>query len=862
LSPIDVSIGNFTGAGIQAVTKSGGNQWKGSLYQYVTTGKGSNNESGENPDHPERTVVNSRKGFQIQGAVRPNRLFYYLNGELERNASATKFSASQYSGYSRDPGLWNILSNTIKETYHYDPGSLWDKTATVNADRLAIRIDWNAGAKSKYTFSFRYSLGDRNYVYENDSKQLHFSNDGYHLLSKTTTYTAEWKTTRLFRGANRLLLTYTHITDERSPNGKPFPHVRINDGEGVIQFGTDVNSGINDLSQKNLTLYDKYSFWWGRHLIHLGIDGEYNQVQNAFIQNSFGNYSFSSLSNFLTQSHPSGYQLGIPLLDNWVTDRTASAARFSKMKISFFLGDQFSPVARLRLQMGIRMDYHRLLNAPAENPFVNDSLLPILQKYYPIETIRSGAAATIPVSLSPRLGLVYAIPEKGMVLEGGLGLFAGRIPLVWPGGSYLYDGLKVGGYTASPAALQQMRFRPDPYQQWKPAETGSVLNKIPLDLMEPSLSLPKRFTGTFHAEKKWLTGWKFEMDISFSKMLKELQYTQINLLPPADTVSGPDNRWVYTSSNGGLIPIRPDGSNPFGYVILIGNQKGKKGSAQTFDAALSKSNGNGWQWQCRYSWGKSRVYQDGSSSINSSQWRLVESVNGRNRLVLSESDHSPGHRIFLLLTKEIRTRLQKIACSISLTYTGSSGNGFSYVYGGLGMTRDDGLFGDYDLIYIPDPSSLETMIFLPLSDAGETYSPAEQKKAFGQYLEKTPYLQKRRGQYAERNGSRTPFMHRADLGLQKKIQIGSGKHRIYGQWMLDIYNILNLINNNWGRVYEVPFDAYPLLEFAGYTGNGALIPQYRFHPKTNHETPWKIATSYHPLYSSFWSIRLGLKISL
>lgn len=860
LSPFDVSLGNFTGAGIQAVTKSGSNQNKGSVYQSYA--------GAIRPDHLIEAVPvtegnnyqSRRTGLQLQGAFKPNRLFYFFNAELERNVYPKRFPVEQYTGTTRDPGLLNILSRTLTDTYHYDPGSLWYQQDIINADRLAIRIDWNAGSRSKFTFSYRYALGDRTYTNQNDNKHLHFSNDGYHLDSRTQTFTAEWKTAGGHNGANSLLLTHTKVTDNREPNGSPFPSVRINDGDGVIQFGTDNSSGINYLSQRNLTLFDKYSFWAGKHLFHLGTDWEFNHVHNAFIQNSFGHYSFSSLGNFLTQAHPSGYQLGMPLLDSMVTDQTKSAAKFSKLKASFYLGDQYRPSARLSLEFGIRIDYHRLLQTPAENPFVNDSLLPVLARYYDIRQTRSGIAPRISPSVSPRIGFLYAIPMKGIIIQGGMGLFAGRIPLVWPGGSYQHNGLMTSGYLATPAVLQQIRFRPDPYHQWGLTETGSEPSKITIDLMSPTLALPKRFSGTLSIEKKWIQGWTAGLSIGYGKTVAELQYTNINLLPPVNRVSGPDNRWVYSSDNNARIPLRADGYNPFDYVILVGNRQGNKGYTHSFSAVISRKPVLGWEIYSHYSWGKSIGSQDGRSSINSSQWRFVESVNGRNELELSESDYSPGHRVFVLLSKDLKGRSGKNAFHISFSYTGSSGTLFSYVYGGGSLTRDDGLYGAYDLVYIPDAVSLESMIFLPFLESGKTYSPEEQKTAFGRYIEQTPYLQKRRGQYAERNGSRTPFSHRADLGLKKTIPVSLGNHRYYIESSLDIYNVLNLINSNWGRVYEVPYDAYPLLSFAGYAGNGGYIPQYYFDPKNLTQTPWEIAGSNYPLYSSFWVLRLGMRI--
>ena len=201
--------------------------------------------------------------------------------------------------------------------------------------------------------------------------------------------------------------------------------------------------------------------------------------------------------------------------------------------------------------------------------------------------------------------------------------------------------------------------------------------------------------------------------------------------------------------------------------------------------------------------------------------------------------------------------------TVSLTYTGQSGSPFSYVYGNRSMTRDDGIFGAYDLIYIPSTDDLLQMEFLPNTINGKNYTPDQQKEALEKFLQSDPYLKKHRGNYAERNASRTPFTQRVDVKLKLDIKLRMSKHFYDVQLSFDIFNAGNLINPNWGFQYEMPFDHFALIDFAGYRMQGHFIPQYRFNPEwVNTGTPRYINTSGVPAYSSVWSSQLGIRITL
>ncbi len=857
LSPYDVSMGNFTGGSINAITRSGTNKTEGSVYHFFSN-KSLTGKNNLNPDLQD--FATNTSGIRLQGAFTPNRFFYFLNMEIQRDRYPKPFDLTTYNGNTKDKNIINILTHTLRSTFHYDAGSFVDETASVNADRLVMRIDWNIHNRNKLSISNRYTAGQKINTYAGTPTAIHFSNSGFLLHTLTNSTSVEWRTVFRNNHFHKLTATFTTVTDDRGPLGKAFPRVRINDGMGAIIFGTDNSSTINLLTQQNWTLFDKYSFVYGKHHINMGLDVVYNRVYNAFIQNSFGNYTYASVSDFLTHQHPSAYQLGFSLVDKRNDNHTAASAKFSVLKTAWFVNDELKTSTKFSWQFGVRAEQYRFLNNPAGDDTINAVYLPILARYYDIQNTSSGRAPAFAVSISPRMGWMYH--NNAWIIRGGWGIFSGSIPLAWPGGIYNNNGVFTGGYSANQQQLYSIRFRPDAYKQWNPSETGTVINKEPLNLMSKGFTMPNLFRTSLFIEKKINSNWSASAEIMFSKNLNEIKYTNINLLPATDTASGPDNRLIYSLVNNGKIPLTANGANPYDYIILLGNNRTQTGYAQSISTTLTKRSFTGWNMELSYTCGSATAVNEGTASVNLSQWRFIETVNGRNHTLRSVSDFSSGHKLFAWMHKQYFFADNKMSFHISLSYTGQSGSPFSYVYGNMSMTRDDGVYGAYDLIYIPTREELSQMNFLSNTVNGKTFTPEEQKEAFEKYLQNDAYLQKHRGQFAERNAKRTPFTHRFDLQLKQDFKLRIGKQQYHIQASFDLLNAGNLVNPNWGLQYEVPFDHFALLDFAGYQGTGPFIPQYRFNPEIlQKQGPWDTRFANLPAYASRWSSQIGIRIT-
>ncbi|MCE3282030.1 MAG: outer rane receptor for ferrienterochelin and colicin [Chitinophagaceae bacterium] len=863
ISPYDASIGNFTGGGINAITRGGTNITKGSVYYYYRN----QDLTGKTPFGPKEQATKLSPfnyktcGFRLGGAIIKNKLFYFINAEVQRDIRPQRFDFNQYNGNLKgDMASLLALGDTLRKRYNYQPGGFLDNDEIVNADRLSLKFDWNVNTRHKFSGSYRYTKGLRYNTNTSNSTTIHFYNNGYLFPTITHSASFELKSITGKRSNNKLLITVTQVKDDRDPLGQPFPRVSIFDGAGIIVFGTDNSSTQNLLEQSNVSVQDVFRFNWRRHAVLVGGEYELNKVNNVFIQNTFGNYQYNRLADFYNNTAPRVYTVGYPLTDSLLSDATAAAARFRVVKASVFITDEYRPKQGLTITMGLRSDFYHIPETPPADAFTSDSALPKFMQYYDLHGARPGQRLRIPPSVSPRLGFSYAFRDKGVVIRGGVGMFSGRVPLAWPGGIFNNTGVSQGGFTANnsqnAAAIGNIRFRPEPNAQWRPGDLGIPAGKGGLNLVSSTLNMPKLWRTSLAVDKTFPRGWASSLESVFSRNISEIHYMNINILPPTLVSAGPGSRNVYPLPV--AIPIQWNGHNPYDHAILLTNIHGPKGFAYNLSFTLDKSTRNDFQFSFSYGFGHSIVMNEASSSVNLSQWRLMETVQGRNYIERSVSDFAQGHRIFIYTRKKFSYARKRFATTISLVYTGQSGAPFSYTYQNS-MTRDDGFGGDYDLIYVPTRADLQSMRFLPNPVGGVTYTQDRQRAALDTYIENDRYLRRRRGRFAERNGSRLPFTHVADLKIAQDLNLAIHGKRYQLQLTLDIFNFTNLLNRDWGRTYFVASDQFALLTFAGYVSSTDLTPQYRFNP--NYSWPYDISTSTVPAYSARWMGQVGVRFN-
>jgi hypothetical protein len=873
ISPYDASLGNFTGGGINAITKQGTNKIKGSLYYVIAneklTGKTPNGDKAAATRFAE--FNNKTSGFTLGGPIVKNKLFFFINAETQKNAAPQPFNTATYLGSSSIAQI-NALAQTLKGApYNYDPGDFIDNADTREATRIATRFDWNINAKHKLTVSYRYSELIRNNPARSTASTINFYNNGELFPSVQNSASLELKSVVSKTISNNLLISFTGVNDDRKPLGSIFPRVSIRDGSANIIFGSENSSTQNLLKSDNWLVRDIVRLNAGKHQLSAGVEWEFNDITNIFIQNTFGNYQFASINAFLTGA-PTQYTLGYSLVDNVKDDKTTAGALFKFGRGTAFINDEYRASDKLTLNFGIRADYYKMLSNPKADPYANTVALPVMAQLYDLRGAQSGLKPNIPMVISPRIGFTYKIPEEGLVIRGGTGIFAGRMPLVWPGGIFNNNGINQASFTVSSSQNSTSLplitgFKADPNNQWTAAQLGiTTTPKGSLNLTSETLKLPTVWRSSIAADKKLGNGWSSIFEITLTKNISEIDYVNLNLSAPIGRSVGPDSRLVYAT--GGTLGNRVNipGGNPYTDVILLTNTPSTKdkGFAYNFVASLTKRTNTGFTFDVNYAFGNSLIMNEGTSSVNYSQWRFTETVNGRNNINRNISDFSQGHRIFAYLSKKFSYAKNKLATTVSLTYTGQSGSPVSYVYAGSAMVRDADPSGGLtnDLIYVPTSSDLAGMTFLSNTVNGVTFTPDQQKAALNTFIQNDGYLKTRRGQFAERNGGRTPFTNILDFRIAQDFNIKLGKDRVQFQLVYQIANVGNLINRNWGRNYFAANDQVGLVTFVGYASTTNLTPQYRFNPAFNTNGAFNVSDSPVPNYGSRWFSQLEFRLNL
>jgi outer membrane receptor for ferrienterochelin and colicin len=892
ISPYDASLGNFTGGGINAITKSGTNTTKGSVYYFFRN----QDLAGKTPTGDKELATkfadfqNKTYGFSVGGPIIKNKVFYFINAETQRDERPQPFDVSNnYQGLTKTPAQIQRLRDTLAARGGYDPGTYFDNPERIEAERIATRIDWSINNQHKLSVSYRYTKADRYNTNTSSTTAIQFGNNGWLQPNRTHSVSAELKSIVGKSGSNKFLLTYTNVSDDRGPIGSPYPRIIINDGTGTnnnngLLIGPDPSSNINVLLQKNWSIIDVYKVNIGKHVLSIGGEWEYNDVKNAFVQRTWGEYWYDSLAQFYANARPRQFRTAYSLLDGVASDATDAAAKFKIGKVSFFINDEIRVNDNISLNFGLRADYYKWLSIPTTDAFTNNVAIPKFAALYDMQGAQSGQAPTVPVSISPRFGFTYKIPEENIVVRGGVGLFTGRIPLVWPGGVFNNNGLFLGGYIANSgtnaAAWNNVRFRSNPYGQWTAAELGIGLNKGGLNLISEKFRNPRIFRTSIGIDKKLGNGWTSTFEGLFSKNISEVYYTNLNAQAPIGSVSGAgfgSGRLVYNPSSLPLVGT----TNPYDNAILLTNNQGPKGFAYNLALTVDKRSRDGFNFNFNYSYGNSVVTNEATSSVNLSQWQFMETVNGRNNLGRSNSDFSAGHRIFTYISKKFTYAKKSMATTISLVYTGQSGSPFSYVYSGA-FTRDDanaGGSGGNDLIYIPSASEMNRISIAAQNSGSTASAPARdlQISSLNSYIGEISYLNQRRGQFAERNGSRLPFTNIIDLKIAQDFNVKVAGHRYQFQITYDVFNFGNMLNRDWGRNYFLNNDQIAIMTFRGYTTPGNLNPTnaqisstyggvntqpvLQFNPSNIGRSPWNVSTSSVPSVAARWISQLGVRFN-
>ena len=839
VAPYDVKLGGFSGGGINAVTRSGSNQVEGSAYWFHRNEKLAGKTPTDNAD-ADRTRLDdfsaNTYGFRIGGPIIKNKLFFFVNGEIQRDKTPQPFNFSDYEGNSTQADL-DAFASKLKSV-GYEPGQYLGRTSTLEGEKFIARIDYNLSDKHKLMLRHSYTKGTSTSLNRSSNTSINFENNGIFFPSTTNSTALEFSSLFSNSLSGNLTVGYTTVRDDRDPVGSDFPNVFIRDGNGSISAGSELYSTGNELNQDVLTLTYNLNLYKGKHTFTFGTHNEFISVYNLFVRRAFGYYEYNSMADFINDVKPNRYRRSYSLLPGDVIgDGSKAAADFSAMQLGLYAQDEIAVNDRFKVTVGLRVDLPSYSdNPPVATAFRDSVSAKVTAAGYDLHGAQAGKMPSQQVMFSPRAGFNYDLMGDGsLTIRGGVGLFTSRIPFVWPGGSFTNNGVTLADMDAKNNKIpdQTSYFIPDPNKQYRNEDFGLSSGSSQIDLFAENFKFPQVLRASLAADKKLSDGSTVTLEGIFTKTLNSVVYQDVNLKQSTTNLTGADDRTIYPGS-------RIDGN----YTQIIVGSNTSEGFGYNATLQWLKPFRNGFTAMAAYTFGRSKSVNDLTSSQNSSNWQYNESINGRNDLPLAYSDFDLGSRVVGFLSYRLEYA-NFGATTFSLFYEGLSGQRYSYSY--RGNLVNDGVY-DNDLIFVPENQSQINLVDIP---NGATA--AQQWADLDAFIKNDDYLSGRRGQYAERNGARMPFTNVVDLKVAQEFFIKAGSRRHTFQVTFDVFNFTNLLNKNWGRRTYVTNDNYLLVGVNKNSTTGNY--DYTFQkPKGD---VWNIDDA--GLISSRWQGQLGLR---
>ena len=865
VAPYDVTQAGFTGAGVNTVTKSGTNNFTGTIYGFYR------NEglTGKKVDG-NKVVVSKldqyQAGLAFGGVLKKDKLFYFVNFETEqRNDAPTSFVAqtSENLGKSNTARVLqsdlDAVRTILKQKFGYETGDYQGFNYKQKSYKWLAKLDWVINSNNSLSFTYNgldaskekpahpSAIGRRG----PDFTTLQFRNSGYRINNKLQSFGTELKSNFGNKYANKLRLVYTRFRDTRDPLSAPFPVLSLNKNNvRYIVAGHEPFSINNILNQDAFQATDNFNIILPKHTFTFGASYESFKFANSFNLQGYGNgifTNFNDISDFLTKvpnDEPfllnpnfSGLE-PISAAQSYAKNRAAADQwtfyYLTVAQISVYAQDEWKASKNFRLTYGLRVDAPSYNNASFKNPNINldGTFKGSFQEGSPTiannddqvlfdengKRISNGVNKDLDNTrfptkkplFSPRIGFNWDVKgDKTLQLRGGSGLFTGRFPFVWIGNQQANP--YTGFYNATAKNFQ-----------W-----------------------PQIWRSNLGLDYKASFGTVFSADIAYSKDRKAMMVRNYNLGTPTGVLNSTtgDNRSIYKASDKGT-----DGPFANQTYVFTNTNKGYQ-----FNVSLQAQHTfkKGFYIQASYNYLVAKDASSISAEISSDAFDRNPILNNANAAINSTSLYGNTHRFVLAGIKKFDYGKDNVyGTTISFFANWVSGDRFAYVYGG--DINNDGT-GTNDLMYVPTDAEVSNMQFAPYTDAlGITQSPETQRTTFKSYIASDKYLSSRRGRYTEKYAGQTPWFSQMDLRILQDFNFKNGSKKQTIQFSIDIQNFGNLISSKWGvRKVATSSGFFQPISVNGFTTEGQ--PIFTFDPSL------KSTFNSSPDLISRWQMQFGLR---
>ncbi|TVP50316.1 MAG: TonB-dependent receptor [Mongoliibacter sp.] len=885
LAPYDVRQGGFTGAGVNAITRSGDNTFKGSAYYFLRNDQMQGTKIGEN-FIPQNDARNEIMGFRLGGPIIKDKLFFFVNYETETELRPSILRRAARDGETPDGQFIsrvplseaNFVRDRLQSVYGYDAGAPDSYPFNSEQTRLNVRLDYNINQNNKLTVRYNdYSAftdvptngNSIRYIqtrYFNTNRTgvegINFRNANYTNDRRVQSIVAELNSRIGSNMSNQLNIGYTSVTDPRRgiPGGQNFPFVEVlePDESGNLLYymsmGNELFTVGNLLENNILNITNNFSLFKGKHTYTFGGNFEYMTFDNAFNPTFNGFYRYIGYDNFVEgvinrnpNVYPDAFAKGFAL-DGSTTPPT-DATRFGQL--GFYVQDEYQVNSRLKVTGGLRVDLPFYPIDIPQNELLND-----LNKTF---TDPNGNTFTPDVSVfpkinplfSPRVGVNWDVNgDRSTVIRGGTGVFSGRIPFVWLSNQVNGSGVVRGGYGLEGQEVVDagIIFNPD-VTAYNPENPGQTLSNE-LNLTDRNFRLPQVWRTNLGVDKLLPFGIVGAFDFIYSRDVTTPIANNLILRDPDGTLNGPDQR-PYWGPRNIVTGQRPDGTditrntgysgdNDFANAFLLTNAN-RRADYVSATVSLEKTFQGGLYTSVAYTLSRARDLDAAGGSQAISLWPSIVQTD-RNNPELGFAGHDQPQRLIANLAYTTKNT------TISLFYEGGNAGRWSYTYAGN--------FGDASnrLLYVPNSASELNFEEFTLNDV--VYTPQLQAQLFDAFIDQDAVLSQNRGSVLDRNAGLRPWVHTFDLSfIQRVFVTRDDKNRL--EFRLDFMNVGNLLNSEWG-VPQIEWQRNPL-NFRGRNANNEPVYRITTNPGTTEiiNDTFRLSNS----IANVWRMQVGVRYS-
>lgn len=842
VAPFDVRQTNFVGGGVNAITKSGTNMFRGSAYTYLRNENYRGNKV-DGFDLGERAKESKEVyGVTFGGPIIKNKLFFFVNGEYENQPQpVTKYKLSKDGQIDPNDSFVSRVTaknmqdfaDILQNTYAYNPGSYTDYSGGTKNYKFLGRIDWNITDAHKLSVRYNYTtnsqdmptnatstVGNRTSAGRISEYGMAFRNNCYSMDNTVWSWTAELNSRFNNDLANRLLFTYSYIEDMRGSLSSPFPHIDIWDGsnQAFMSAGYELFSWNNGVKNNTLNIQDNITWTLGKHKIIGGLSYEYQKASNSFMRFGTGYYKFASFDDFQKGNAPISFGLTYGYSGN-----LNPAPEVSFAQSALYLQDEWDISDNFKLTYGVRADLLTFLTDVETNQaykkldWKDHFVAKDAPNYanYEAPVIDTGKWPGSSVLFSPRIGFNWDIKgDRSLVLRGGTGVFTGRVPLVFftnmpTNGMMLQNTIQ---YTDKKDGNENFIYQAEFDKLAASANGGKYPTTV--DEMVRVLGLPTTspynnadaqvnaaavvgIADDFKLPQVWKNSLAidyrlpvyFPMTLTLEAMVNKdinavtMENYNVTNVGNLERFSGEDDRYNYKTGKN----VQKDVTG--GAVVL---KNTSKGYSSTINAMVTAQPIPDLNLMFSYTHTVSKEITGLPGNQAYSSWQNVYSVNGPNEAGLSSSQYVTPNKVIASASYRIKEG-KNLATNIGLYYAGYNSGTYSYIYNN--DMNGDG--ASYDLLYIPKTKDELQFMDVNLKD-GSIVKAETQRDIFWNFIEQDNYLKNHKGEYAEAYGASMPWVHRFDLKIAQDFKLKVGKTMNTLQISLDILNVGNLLNSAWG----------------------------------------------------------------